>query len=265
MPSAKYCPSFDHLALRIFAPTLCFVTLLAVELQSPKSPSVHDASWSQQGLWATTCGETVECVGRPGVPGPRSAPGPDVIQRDSKSKKKPPTTCYESHRMKAPHGTPRARLDRLRVRVLEDALASRVPDDYGIISASGRKFRTFPAVGDGVHQVLVAPEPVPQISVVGRINQYEIGHRNDQFRPGRVEGHGIDRGLDVVLAPRRQARVRPEELGPHGCPSPAAATGASVLNCLPRHSGSGSAVPRARRDGGGALKTRAAGRRAVAS
>ena len=54
MPRAKYCPSFDHLALKIFAPTLCFVTLLAVEDQSPKSPSVHDASWSQQGLCATT-------------------------------------------------------------------------------------------------------------------------------------------------------------------------------------------------------------------
>ena len=66
MPSAKYCPSFDHLALRIFAPTLCFVTLLAVEDHNPKSPSVHDASWSQQGLWATTCVEIVECVG--GVP-----------------------------------------------------------------------------------------------------------------------------------------------------------------------------------------------------
>ena len=70
MPSAKYCPSFDHLALRIFAPTLCFVTLLAVELQSPKSPSVHDASWSQQGLWATTCGATVECVGGARHPAP---------------------------------------------------------------------------------------------------------------------------------------------------------------------------------------------------
>ena len=57
MPRAKYCQSFDHLALRILLPTLCFVTLLAVEDQSPKSPSVHDASWSQQGLCATTCVE----------------------------------------------------------------------------------------------------------------------------------------------------------------------------------------------------------------
>ena len=87
MPSARYCPSFDHLADKILLPTLCFVTDLAVELHNPKSPSVHDASWSQQGLWATTCGATVECV-----PGPRAAPGPDAIQRDSKSTKKPPTT-----------------------------------------------------------------------------------------------------------------------------------------------------------------------------
>ena len=61
MPRAKYCPSFDHLALKILAPTLCLVTLLAVEDQSPKSPSVQDANWSQQGLWATTWIES-ECV-----------------------------------------------------------------------------------------------------------------------------------------------------------------------------------------------------------
>ena len=58
MPSAKYCPSLLHFALRILAPTLCFVTDLAGDDQSPKSPSVHDASWSQQGLWATTCMES---------------------------------------------------------------------------------------------------------------------------------------------------------------------------------------------------------------
>jgi hypothetical protein len=86
MPSARYCPSLLHLADKILAPTLCLVTDLAVELQSPKSPSVHDASWSQQGLWATTCGATTECVES------RSAPGPDVIQRDSNSEKRPPTT-----------------------------------------------------------------------------------------------------------------------------------------------------------------------------
>ena len=102
MPSAKYCPSFDHLALRIFAPTLCFVTLLAVELQSPKSPSVHDASWSQQGLCATTCGATVECVARR----PRTALGTRP-RRDTKRLKIEKEATHDMLRVASNEGTAR--------------------------------------------------------------------------------------------------------------------------------------------------------------
>ena len=40
--------------------------------------------------------------------------------------------------------------------ILQNALTFAVPDDDRVVRAARRKFRTFPAVGDGVDQVLVA-------------------------------------------------------------------------------------------------------------
>ena len=44
----------------------------------------------------------------------------------------------------------------IRMGILEDALTFAVPYDDRVVRAAGRKFRTFPAVGHRIDQILVA-------------------------------------------------------------------------------------------------------------